>query len=247
MVGGSTNALGGSAGSSALGGAAATQGSPGGTSSLASGGTGSGGTTSMDGAGAAGACGGATRTLLSSETFIDDFETEARKSGWYAFADNDVASSELLPSYVSDAAAGTTTSLHVAASAITPPPDGFGAGFGFNLVDPDNENCVDVSAFAGVSFWAKGSSGSEGLITFQIVHPATTPIAEGGDCETQCYQHPSKQLALSDAWQEYVVVWSDLTGSASLPGPILGFNLITAETDYEVWLDEVAFFGSSEP
>jgi hypothetical protein len=214
-----------------------------------SGGTDSGGTSTGGTTAAASVCDGATRELPVAEAYIDNFETDVRFLGWYGFAD-DGNPEPHNGTREAGGALATGMALHVAASGITPPTGGgYGAGFGFNMIDPALESCVDVGAFDGLSFWAKGSSGSANTLTFQVVHPATAPVADGGDCTVtaQCYLHPKTTIEISEEWQQYSVLWADLSGStATVTGPILGFNLITPDADYDVWLDEVTLFVGTE-
>ena len=72
-------------------------------------------------------------------------------------------------------------------------------------------HCTDVSAFDGISFYAKGRGGDKLRLATSI--PATDPIADGGDCEeasSVCWDHPGKGFVLSSQWQQYHVAWSEL-------------------------------------
>ena len=190
-------------------------------------------------------CDGATAMLPAEQAYIDDFETDARFAGWYAFADDGVAEPHSMtpegPGAVSTQIAG-----HVSAIDILPPPVGYGAGFGFNMIDPAFISCVDVSSFDGVSFWAKGTSGDNEELIFQVVHPATQPIGEGGDCLANCYDHPKTTIVLTPDWTQYTVTWGELTGVA-VTGPILSNNWITAGETYDVWVDELTLYKGIPP
>jgi hypothetical protein len=72
-------------------------------------------------------------------------------------------------------------------------------------------HCSDVSAYDGISFYAKGWGGDK--VRFLASIPATDPIEDGGDCDegsSVCWDHPGKLLVLSDQWQQYHVAWSEL-------------------------------------
>ena len=75
----------------------------------------------------------------------------------------------------------------------------------------DDLPCTDVSAFNGISFWAKGRGGDH--VRFLAVIPATQPTTEGGDCDEAsqvCWDHPGKLFVLTGQWQQYYVAWKDL-------------------------------------
>ena len=232
---GATDASGGSTG--ATGGSAGATGGSAGTSSGAS------------------VCDGATTPLLADQTYIDNFETDVRWAGWYAFSDTTPPNTApVREGDAGEGALGTGTAIHVAASAIkTPtstPEAGYGAGVGFNLIDPALEKCKDVSAFDGISFWIKGTSGTSNMVTFQVVHPATAPVADGGDCTVmaQCYLHPKKAFAVTGEWTQVSIGWDELAGStAMVTGPILGFNIITPDDAWDVYIDEVQFYSGTAP
>ena len=74
-----------------------------------------------------------------------------------------------------------------------------------------DQRCNDVSAFTGISFWAKGRGGDH--VRFLAVIPATQPVADGGDCDNaamSCWDHPGHLFELSNQWQQYHVAWKDL-------------------------------------
>jgi hypothetical protein len=136
---------------------------------------------------------------------------------------------------------------HLSATGIkAPTAGGFGAGFGFGMKDA-NMTCAGVKAFDGVSFWAKGTSAADNALRFQVVVAATQAKADGGDCETNCYNHPGKSITLTADWKQYTVKWSELAGAVKVDGVILGFNWITTGPDFDVWIDETTLFAGSAP
>ena len=235
-----------------------------GSGNSSSGGSGNTGNTSSGGSSGSGNTGGGTTTgsvcddvtrSLAMEPYVDNFETDVRFGGWYAFSDTTPAN--VPPMREGPGALETSMAIHVSATGITTPTSmpeaGYGAGVGFNLVNTAmGEDCVDVSAFDGISFWAKGTSGTANSVIFQIVHPGTQP-ADGmppGDCTVpaQCYLHPKKNITLTADWTHYTVTWDELTGSTfEVTGPILGFNIITPDTEWDIWIDEVTFFSGTAP
>jgi hypothetical protein len=82
----------------------------------------------------------------------------------------------------------------------------------------------------------------------QVAIPATHAVADGGDCTTKCYDHPSKKVTLGAAWQQYNVKFSDLTQAgfgapATYGGIIMALNWVSLEgpsVDFQV--DEVSFY-----
>jgi len=217
----------------------------GGTTTTTSGGT----TSSSSGTGGSSApsiCDNNIHELTIDNAFVDDFETDKVFPGWYSFADTDTAKF----SKIAREAGGALKTLmagHVSATGIkAPTAGGFGAGFGFGMKDA-NMTCAGVKAFDGVSFWAKGTSAADNALRFQVVVAATQAKADGGDCETNCYNHPGKSVTLTADWKQYSIKWSDLAGAVKVNGVILGFNWITTGPDFDVWVDEVSLFAGTAP
>ena len=71
-----------------------------------------------------------------------------------------------------------------------------------------------------------------------------------GDCTVmaQCFLHPKMTIELSAEWQQFTIPFADLTGSTfEVTGPILGFNIITPDTEWDIWVDEVTFYSGTAP
>jgi hypothetical protein len=178
--------------------------------------------------------------------FVDDFETDTVFPGWYSFADTDAANFKKI-AREGLGAVGTTMAGHVSATGIKAPTAmGFGAGFGFGMKDAAMA-CAGVKAFDGVSFWAKGTSSTDNALRFQVVVAATQAVKDGGDCVTNCYNHPGKSLTLTPEWKQFTVKWTDLAGAVKVNGVILGLNWITTGPDFDVWIDEVTLFAGTAP
>jgi hypothetical protein len=275
-AGGSTAGVGGSANTGGAGGTANTGGSTAQSTGGAvntGGSTGAGGSTSAGGStGGGGAtispssvCYNATKALDAlADTFVDDFEEADGKvlPGWYAFNDTTPANS-IKPTIDADGAATTAHSLHYTGTGIKSPTNGgFGAGLVWGLL-PASTNCVDVSAFDGVTFWAKlGTAATANTkVYFKVATPETNASkaleATGiGDCAgpTGCYNPPNKIITLTSTWTQYAVKWSDLTGG-SLPGSKkptwvnLAQQLVWTSDgpDFDLSIDEVAFYKGTAP
>jgi hypothetical protein len=223
----------------------------------ASGGSGTAGDASGGKAGGGNAgpsvCDEATFALLEGQEYIDNFEDEIRFAGWYAFSDTTPPNMPL-PMRIEGGALETGWAAHVGATGIkaSTAMGGYGAGFGFGLVDPALGACVDLSAFDGISFWAKGTAGASNVLKFQIVAPATQPSDSMpvGDCTpgTACaFKHPAKEITLTEEWSQFQIKWSELAPAAAFTGLVLGFNMITDGPDYSVDIDEVTFFIGTAP
>lgn len=191
-------------------------------------------------------CDNNVHEIPADQGFIDDFETNKQFGGWYAFADTTPAGTTKLVAMVGGAV-NTTMAGEVKATGIKAPTDGgFGAGFGYGLKDAAMM-CAGVHAFDGVSFWAKGTAGKDNTLRFQAVVAATQAKMDGGDCESNCYNHPGKDITLTDTWKQYTIKWTDLAGAVKVDGVILGLNWITPGPDMDVWIDEVALYAGTAP
>lgn len=254
---GSGNSMAGSgtAGSSTPTGGSGTAGS--GTAGSGTAGSGTGGTSP----GGPSVCDGKTYVLPVGEAYVDNFETDTRFDGWYSFNDagmpgfHEGEDNTTKPMRNTSAGALTTTaSGHTGATAINSSmAKGFGAGFGFSLVPP-LMNCVDVSAFKGISFWMKGTAGKDNTLKFQIVSAVTQPADSMpvGDCASSsaacAFKHPAKTISLTEDWKQVVINFADLApATAFAPAKVMGFNMITDGPDYSVDIDEVTFFTDAAP
>jgi hypothetical protein len=186
------------------------------------------------------ACNGKTRVMTTADLFIGDFEGGGLQ-GWYDYGANGALNALAVgsPGAISTAHAG-----HLAATGLT----GFGGGMGFGT------GCWDTSALDGISFWAKGIAGADNKVQFQVAIPATHAVANGGDCLSKCFDHPSKVLVLTPAWTQYVVAFSELAQAgwgapASYKGVIMAVNWVSVDAaNVDFWVDEVALYrGTASP
>jgi hypothetical protein len=232
----------------------------GGTSNPTAGNSSTAGTSTTGGSGGGSGPGGpsvcdtGSRALPLAEAYVDNVETETRWDSWYIFSDT---TPPHMPGVerATMGALDTGFSAHVAATGILPPTKkGFGAGIGFNLVNSSGgETCLDVSAFDGISFWAKGTSGTMNVVKFQAVAPATQPTdaLPKGDCVpmTACaFIHPAKSITLTTDWKQYVIPFSELVSAAApFSGKILQWNIITPDEAWDIAIDEVTFYKGTAP
>lgn len=121
---------------------------------------------------------------------------------------------------------------------------------------------VDASAFSGIRFSAKLSTGVDGLrLTVGNLYsdPAGGMCTPGGTRSTDCYDNPGFQLTPHDGtWERYEVRFDQLTqlgfGLPSPTGPNFPKNAIThikwdigipetgATPAWELWVDDLTFF-----
>ena len=187
-----------------------------------------------DAGGPPSACTGKTRIMTTSDLFIADFE-KSGLAGWYDYQANGALN---LIALDAPGAIGTAHGGHLAASNLTL----FGAGMGFGT------SCWDTSALDGISFWAKGTAGSDNKFQFQVAIPQTHAVANGGDCVAKCFDHPSKQLVLTPAWTQYVVPFNQLAQAgwgtpASYSGVIMALNWVSVDAaSVDFWVDEIALY-----
>jgi hypothetical protein len=195
-----------------------------------------------------------TYPLPVGEAYIDNFETDTRFLGWYAFSDTTPPNEPKPERVMTGGAAATMYSGHMHATGIkSSKAMGYGAGFGFGLVDPAKSNCIDLSAFKGISFWIKGTAGADNTLKFQVVAPSTQPADSMpvGDCPSSAspcaFKHPAKTIMLTADWKQVIINFADLAPATAYTGKVLGFNMITDGPDYNVEIDEATFFADTAP
>jgi hypothetical protein len=234
---GSSGAAGatGAAGAKGTAGASGAAGATGAAGAGAAGGGGSGGGGGMPAV--TGACAGKVHVVAAGSPLIGNFE-DGSLTGWYDYNDGTTGAIIDHVSIVSPGANGTAKAAHVGGSGLA----GFGVGMGVELP------CWSGAAFQGVTFWAKGTSGTDNNIQFQVPIPATHAVADGGDCVSKCFDHPSKHVALTSTWTQYHVLFSDLTQAgfgnpATYGGIIMALNWVSlAGPTVDFQVDEVAFY-----
>lgn len=91
----------------------------------------------------------------------------------------------------------------------------YGGGMGLWLSD-----CVDLTAFSGISFWVRGNAPT-GQAKLSLLMEETTPAADGetvGTCDgtIETCLHPSYMFDVSDTWTQVTVNWAEfLEGDAA--------------------------------
>jgi hypothetical protein len=229
-----------------------------------SGTTGTGGTatgsTSTSTVPSTGVCANAgTRVLMNTQAdaFIDDFEGAAISPGWSSFNDVMPTPNSFQIMQVTPGAASTAHSGHYAGTgALTSAKGGFGVGTVYNTaIDPGaGIYCVGISAFTGVSFWAKAATAGS-TISLNFVLPTTNMASQndagvqtGGDCMTNCYNHPRVTFTLTTDWAQYTATFSQAAGgSAKVDGVVQELAWLSPDANWDFSIDEIAFYSGTPP
>jgi hypothetical protein len=105
--------------------------------------------------------------------------------------------------------------------------------------------CYDASAYAGVTFWARG----KGRVRVGV--KMTQVVAEdfGGSCLKNCFDGHSAERTVTKDWQRFEVRWDELAQKGF--GPVVAFDphsLFAIEfampanrPPFDYWIDDVAF------
>jgi hypothetical protein len=234
----------GAAGTTGAAGATGAAGKPGSAGTTGTAGTtgaagaaGSAGTAGAGGTGGkvvTGACAGKVHVLSATIATFED----GSLTGWYEYKDATTGMTLNALAITMPGASTTTRALHLSGTAL----QAFGAGMGFGI------GCGDASAFQGVSFWAKGTSGTSNNIALQVAIPATHAVADGGDCTTKCFDHPQKKVLLGADWQQVHVKFTDLAQAgfgtpATYGGLIMALNWVSLEgPSVDISIDEIALY-----
>jgi hypothetical protein len=245
----------GTAGTTSAGTAGGTSAGTAGTS--ASGTAGAAGTTvSTTGTGGAatttGVCAGTgTRALAIDQGKVDDFEEAAILAGWSSFNDVMPTPNSFKIAQEAGGAIGTAHSGHyMGTGAKTPVMGGYGVGTVYNMAIDKTSMiyCVDVTAFDGVTFWAKAATASA-KVGVNFVVPDQNAVADGGDCTTACYNHPQKLVTLTTDWAQYHVAFADAVGGtgAKVKGRIQELLFLSPDANWDFSLDEIQLYKGTPP
>jgi len=108
----------------------------------------------------------------------------------------------------------------------------------------DPHHCYDMSAYAGLTFWAKGP----GRIFAGAREVRETDVKWGGTCEKDCYNVHTKRVDLDHSWKQYEVRWSEMLQRGYDMPPLdptsinaIQFSVNAADTPFDFWIDDVAF------
>jgi hypothetical protein len=124
----------------------------------------------------------------------------------------------------------------------------FPRGLRFNLGYTD---CLDVKAFEGISFWAKGTIAAEAPggwdvaasnLVVQIGSQNSLPTSEGGDCTENCYMHPDARITLTADWKEYRIPFDCFGDGKVFDGHMKSLLFVVRGSTFDVSIDEVNFY-----
>jgi hypothetical protein len=250
---GSTSSSGAS-GSSSGSGSGSGSGSSGGSS-----GASSGASSSSGGPPTTGVCANnGTRILTNSQpdAFIDDFEEAAISPGWSSFNDASPPNSFKILQVPGGAVSTAHAGHYAGTGAKTTQNGGYGVGTVYNTaIDPSaGIYCVDVAAFTGVAFWAKaataGSTISLNFVLPQTNQASTTDagVPNGGDCQTNCYNHPRVTFTLTTSWAQYTAPFAQAGGGTAKVGSVIQeLAWLSPDANWDFTLDEIAFYAGTPP
>ncbi len=129
----------------------------------------------------------------------------------------------------------------------------WGMVFGFNF----RGGARDLTAWDGISFWARRGSGSGRSLFFSVFDPDTE--SSGGNCDSESERIEEKcdaygvGIGLSEEWRFFAIPFSALrqrgfgvpTDELRLD-QILGLNWAADRGDWDVWVDDVALYRASD-
>jgi hypothetical protein len=268
--GGTSTGAAGSTGSGTGGDSSGTAGSTttttgGGSTTAGGGGSGTGGSTGAGGSGNNGPpsiCDGkGTRVLMAGDSKVDDFEGAMISPGWSSFSDVMPTPNSFKITQEAGGALNTGHFGHYAGTgAKTTAKGGYGVGTVYNVAIDTKAGiyCIDISAFDGVTFWAKAAKDMT-KVNVNFVLPETNqadPVNGGGDCvkDSGCYNHPYKTVTLGTTWAQVSVAFAD-AGMGTLPGGgaakvhnrIQELVWISLDQDWDFSLDEIQFYKGTPP
>ena len=117
---------------------------------------------------------------------------DGRKGVWYTYPDA-VAMKVTSGALVASASAATAVD----------------SGVGMQLNGQGPLSCAhNATAFRGVRFAVKSATLTE--VAFLVAQGWTTPIAEGGTCREECYNHHRVVVPVSPEWQTVEIAWDQL-------------------------------------
>jgi hypothetical protein len=199
-----------------------------------------------------GVCAGTgTRALTLDQGKVDDFEEPSLLTGWSSFNDVMPTPDSFKIMQVAGGAIGTGHSGHyMGTGAKTPTLGGYGVGTLYNMAIDKTAMiyCVDVTAFDGVTFWAKAAAANS-KITVNFVIPEENAVKDGGDCTTGCYLHPQKLVTLTTDWAQYSVTFASATGSSGMKvkGRIQELLFLSPDANWDFSLDEIQLYKGTPP
>lgn len=105
--------------------------------------------------------------------------------------------------------------------------------------------CYDASAYAGLTFWARG----HGAMNVVAKMTQVAPEFYGGSCTHDCFDGHRATITLSSKWEEHRVPWEQLKqagfGQAVPfdPHSLISLELavLPEQTPFDFWIDDLRF------
>jgi hypothetical protein len=237
------------------GGSTGTPGTGGTTGTGGAGVTGTGGSAAI-GTGGSGpsvpsVCDGtATRILALDQGKVDNFEDASLSPGWSPFNDVMPTPNSFKMIQESGGAISTAHFGHYAGTgARTPVMGGYGVGVIYNVAIDQTAGiyCIDISAFDGVTFWARAATAGA-KVGLNFVVPQTNAKVDGGDCMTGCFLHPSRTITLTTQWAQYSVTFAEASGgTARVTNRLQELGWLSPDSNWDFSLDEIQFYKGTPP
>lgn len=195
---------------------------------------------------------------------LEDFEDgdgvilpkESRLGQWYSYNDGvgtmvPAVGEALVPE--AGGADGTGFALHTSGSGFSDWGAGIAADLNNTTAEPwsATRQAYDLSAYGGISFWAKGT----GTVRFKIPTLSTVSADEQGSCapagDVPCGDDFGVDLTLAADWQRHDIAFASLSqqdwGVAATFDPAEALGIRFQHTDtasgFDFWIDEIEFTG----
>jgi len=173
--------------------------------------------------------------------------TDGRNGGWYPFNDGLGTSVHEFPGAIAARrGAESGFGIHTAGSGYTM----WGSGFGFDIfVDGEGKNLYDVSAYAGITFWARSETAMALTVAFPDVNTSGQLPPSRKLC-TSCDHHWLTSVSMSTDWKRFTVLWTDLRlegGTVPTPTEFAATQVVSMQwrvatgSVYDYWIDDIAF------
>jgi hypothetical protein len=105
-------------------------------------------------------------------------------------------------------------------------------------------SCYDASAYAGITFAARGP----GRIFAGIQVVDVTPRRWGGTCDKDCYNTHVARIDLTSSWQSFELAWDQFRQRGYNVVPVdptainsVVFQARAEDTPFDFWIDDIAF------
>jgi len=188
----------------------------------------------------------ARKRALGKEPLIDDFEDgnpliaafEGRVGLWSLFKDSDFPGSfnTITPTLLTRPTQKNRYALHAVGGELL--------NWGATISFPFQPACYDASAYAGITFSARGP----GRIFVGMREVSVVPVEYGGACTKDCYNTHEKKVDLSARWQSYTIHWGEMRQRGYDTKPLdpsrasgMSFLIHAADTPFDLWIDDVKF------